>query len=67
MPMMMECPFFKDERHLKLSCEGGKLKFPDMDARSEYVLDYCSHSYNWKKCSIAHCLENYYFREDDNK
>ena len=62
MPMRMECPFFKKEVGLKLSCEGGILKFPDMDARREFVLENCSHNYKWRKCSIAHCLENYYFR-----
>ncbi len=62
-----ECPFFKKEKGVKLSCEGGVLKFPDMDAKSEFVISYCSHNYNWRKCPIAHCLENYYFRKDDNK
>lgn len=64
MPIRMECPFFKDERKLKLTCEGGVLKFPDADARSEFVLEYCANNYSWRKCSIAHCLENYYFREE---
>ena len=65
MPMAMECPFFKREEKLKLSCEGAKLKFPDKDARSEFVLGYCANSYNWRKCPIAHCLENYYLGRSD--
>ncbi|MBQ3022738.1 MAG: hypothetical protein IJD91_05410 [Clostridia bacterium] len=65
MPMVMECPFYKRDNYLKLSCEGASLKFPDKDARSEFLLGYCANSYNWRKCPIAHCLENYYFRKDE--
>ena len=61
---MMECPFYKCDKHLKLRCEGGTLKFPDEIARCEFVIKYCSSSYNWRQCSIAHCLENYYFRKE---
>ena len=64
MPMKMECPFFEKERKLKLTCEGGVLKFPDADARSEFLLGYCSHAHAWRKCPIAHCLENYYYRKE---
>ena len=59
----MECPFYKRVKFLTLSCEGATLKFPDVDARSEFVLGYCANSYNWRKCPIAHYLENYYFRK----
>lgn len=64
MPMAMQCPFFKREDNLTLRCEGAKLKFPDKDARLEIVLGYCANSYNWRKCPIAHCLENYHFRKE---
>lgn len=63
---MMQCPFYKRDSYLKLHCEGGSLKFPDADARSEFVLGYCANNYSWRKCPIAHCLENYYFRKEDN-
>ncbi len=63
MPMAMQCPFFKRDNNLVLYCEGAKLMFPDTDARSEFVLGYCANSHNWRKCPIAHCLENYYFRK----
>lgn len=65
MPMFMECPFYKRDSYLKLYCEGGTIKFPDKDARSEFVLKYCSDSCNWRKCPIAHFLENYYFRKEE--
>ena len=65
MPMLMECPFYKRDSYLKLHCEGAAIKFPDKDARSEFLLNYCANSYSWRKCPIAHVLENYYFRKDD--
>ena len=65
MPIIMQCPFYKKDESLKLHCEGGVLKFPDADARSEYVLGYCANNYCWRKCPIAHCLENYYFRKEE--
>ena len=65
MPKVLNCPFYKSDEKLKLTCEGGVLKFPDADARSEYIISYCSNACGWRKCSIAHCLENYYFRKDD--
>lgn len=65
MTMAMECPFYKYERNLKLSCECASLKFPDKDARSEFILDYCSNPIGWRKCPIAHYLENYYFRKEN--
>lgn len=64
MPMKMECPFFKRNNKHTFYCEGATLKFPDADARSEFVLGYCANSFNWRKCPIAHCLENYHFRKD---
>ncbi len=65
MQMMMQCPFFKKDASLKLSCEAATIKFPDRDARSEFILGYCANNYAWRKCPIAHCLENYYFRKED--
>lgn len=67
MPAVMHCPFYMYEKNGKLSCEGASLKFPDKDARSEYVLKYCTNSYGWRKCPIAHYMENYYFRKDEKE
>ena len=66
MPMIIQCPFYKRESCLKLYCESASLKFPDAPARNEYVRDYCANNINWKKCSIAHALENYYYRKEEN-
>ena len=65
MPMVMQCPFYKRDSYLKLSCEGCSIKFPDADARSEFVLAYCANNYNWRKCPVAHFMENYYFRKEE--
>lgn len=65
MPTVVHCLFYKWEKDLKLSCEGATLKFPDKDARSEHVLGYCANNHNWRKCPIAHYLENYYFRKEE--
>lgn len=65
MPLIMQCPFYRKNDSLKLLCEGGIIKFPDKEARKEYVTDYCANSINWHKCSICHSLENYYERRED--
>lgn len=65
MPTVMHCPFYIEEKQGELMCEGATLKFPDRDARSEHVLGYCANNYNWRKCSVAHYLENYYFRKEE--
>ena len=65
MSMVMECPFYKRDSYLKLYCECASLKFPDSTARLEYVTSYCGNYVNWKKCTLAHCLETYYDREEN--
>ena len=65
--MVMQCPFFKREGYLKLYCEGGTIKFPDSQSRCDYVGKYCANSFNWHKCTVAHNLENYYERKDEEK
>lgn len=65
MPMIMQCPFYKRDNYLKLYCEGATMRFPDAKARSEFVLNFCANNINWKKCPIAHCLENYYDRKGE--
>ena len=67
MSMVFECPFFKRNEYLKINCEGGTIRFPDKDARREYLEGFCANSINWKKCTIAHCLENYYERKEENE
>jgi len=65
MPMIIQCPFFKRNEYLRLSCECAAIKFPDREARKEYLECYCANPVNWKKCSMAHCMENYYDRKEE--
>lgn len=63
--MIIQCPFFTRQEYLRLSCECAALKFPDREARSEYLQNFCANPINWKKCTLAHCMENYYERKDE--
>ena len=65
MPMMMQCPFYKKEKSPKLYCEGCILKFPDTLSRAEYIRNFCANNINWTKCSVAHNLQIYYDRKDE--
>ena len=67
MPIVMNCPFMLKDKGLNIHCEGAKLKFPDNDARREFVRSYCAHSYNWAQCQISKYMRNYYDRKDEGK
>ena len=64
MKLLLQCPFFKRQEALTFNCEGATIKFPDKEARREYLESYCANPINWKRCSLAHCMENYDERED---
>ncbi len=65
MPMIIQCPFYKMDSHLKLYCEGCSMKFPDMTTRRNYIENYCANHINWQKCSVAHSMQCYYDRKDE--
>ena len=65
MPIAMQCPFYKSESQLRLYCEGGCMKFPDVTARRDYLENYCANHINWQKCSVAHLMQRYYDRKDE--
>ena len=63
----LECPFiianYKDKRNEnKLTCEAGKLSFPDGESFDDYVDTYCANQCGWSKCSMAVILQRYYER-----
>ena len=64
MPIMMHCPFFKNEKLLRFNCEGVSIKFPDKQARRDHVKDHCANRTGWKECTIAQMLIDYYDRKD---
>ena len=67
MPIVMKCPFFKKDEEIKLSCEGGIIKFPDKTARREYLRNYCAEIHGWHNCTLATSLEQFYDRIENEE
>ena len=58
------CPFFLQDRgNGRVSCEGASLKFPDKEARREFVYRLCAHPDGYKACRMRMALEHYYERK----
>ena len=58
------CPFFLQDRgNGRVSCEGASLKFPDREARREFVYRLCAHPEGYKECRMRMALEHYYERK----
>jgi len=60
--MYWQCPFFKWDGKMEVSCEGGRVKFPEAEDAKGYFEKYCAG--DWKNCSIARMLNQYYDREE---
>lgn len=65
MPIVIQCPFYKRDSYLKLYCEGCSMKFPDMEARTQYIREFCANHLNWSKCTVARSMQNYYDRKEE--
>ena len=58
------CPFFLQDRgNGRVCCEGASLKFPDKEARREFVYRLCAHPEGYKECRMRIALEHYYERK----
>lgn len=57
------CPFFKWDGRQEISCEGGRILFPNSDTGNTYMNCYCAG--DWKKCSVAEALLQYYETEEN--
>lgn len=58
------CPFYKQDRGCgRLSCEGANFRFPDVEARREFVYRFCAHPEGYKDCPLRIMLEHYYERK----
>ncbi len=58
------CPFYRQDRGCgKLSCEGANFRFPDVEARREFVYRFCAHPEGYKDCPLRIMLEHYYERK----
>lgn len=65
MPLLIQCPFYINEKRLKTFCEGGTLKSPDLRYRREFLMDYCASEEGWRTCTIAKSLDKYYCRSEN--
>ena len=54
------CPFYKKDEKKALSCEAGKLTFPDRKTANKYMNRYCAGGNGWKQCSFAAALIEHY-------
>lgn len=63
MPILIQCPFFKGEKGLRLHCEGGTVRSPDSVYRRELLMNYCASAEGWRKCTIAKNLDAFYDRQ----
>ena len=50
------CPFFKYDKRLEVSCEAGRLCFPDREAVMDYARRYCAQLNGWERCTLARAL-----------
>ena len=64
MPKTYICPFWKWGDNRCLHCEGGRVSFPDLKAKRDYVERYCASQGGWKACSIAGSLQDFYERKE---
>ncbi len=61
------CPFLTWDERLVVHCECGVVKFPDWEARCEYVNALCANITDcagWKRCSLAKNRLLYYERTE---
>jgi len=53
MPVTWACPFWKWEDGLKVYCSGGRIDFPNAEAREDYIYRYCAYVPGWEDCTLA--------------
>ena len=58
------CPYFlRDRGHGRVYCEGTVFRFPDIEARREYVYTFCAHPDGFRKCPLKQIMDRYYDRK----
>lgn len=60
MPITIQCPFYRADRDLRITCEVGRQRWPDMQAKRIYLREYCAG--DWRRCSLAQAMQKYYDR-----
>jgi hypothetical protein len=56
-----KCPYFKWDGRREVSCEGGRIRFPDGRAAGGYMTAFCAGDY--RRCTVAQALEDFYARQ----
>jgi hypothetical protein len=62
MPVLYQCPYWKWAEKLNLYCQGGKITFPDRQARLDFLHSYCASPAGWNACPLAQGLTQAYER-----
>lgn len=62
MPITVLCPFYIRDRDIRINCEALHAKLPDMQAKREYLRDYCAR--DWQACTFARTMSAYYDRAE---
>lgn len=60
MAVVMECPFFGSDKGMKISCEGGSVKFASKGERRRFISQYCACAGGWGRCTLAKALQDSY-------
>jgi len=56
------CPYYKYDRKLSVTCEGGKVFFPSSEAGRKFTDTYCA-SFGYKNCCIAQMIDAFLTKE----
>lgn len=55
MPRVYICPFFsKEQKKCVLTCDAARLKMPDKETFTAFVIRYCAGE--WRHCTLAQAL-----------
>lgn len=55
------CPYWHKDKSDRVTCEAGTVRFPDKQAREEYIKQFCAgRERSWEQCSLAQMMETYY-------
>jgi len=66
-PKTWACPYWRWEDKLKVCCEGCSMKFRSVEARENYIDQYCANVPGWEGCPVAVSLGRDYERRIQNE
>lgn len=65
MPAVVNCPFYRRDRDLRIWCEAGRVILPDRIAKRRFMGAGCCADH-WQACPMARALLDYYERGGDS-